>query len=77
MQFSRFDDDFRPSERARPKIKDDSELDYKNVEVLKKFLGTQGQILSRRRSGFAAQRQRLLKEAIKRARHLALLPFVD
>ena len=76
MQY-RFEEDFRPTERARPRIKDESELDYKNVEVLRKFMGTQGQILSRRRSGFGAQRQRILKEAIKRARHLALLPFVD
>lgn len=76
MQY-RFEEDFRPADRARPRIKDESELDYKNVDVLRKFMGTQGQILSRRRSGFTAQRQRLLKEAIKRARHLALLPFVD
>jgi small subunit ribosomal protein S18 len=76
MQY-RFEEDFRPMDRVRPRIKDESELDYKNVEVLRKFMGTQGQILSRRRSGFTAQRQRMLKEAIKRARHLALLSFVD
>jgi ribosomal protein S18 len=32
---------------------------------------------SRRRTGFSAQRQRMLKQALKRARHLALLPFVE
>jgi len=58
------------------KAKDD-ELDYKNVELLKKCVGGQGQMFSRRRTGLTAQRQRMLKKAIKRARHMGLLPFVD
>ncbi len=53
------------------------DIHYKNVELLRKCMGTQGQMFSRRRTGFSAQRQRALKEAIKRARHLGLLPFVD
>jgi small subunit ribosomal protein S18 len=55
----------------------DEDLDYKNVELLRKCVGGQGQMFSRRRTGLSAQRQRLLKKAIKRARHLGLLPFVD
>lgn len=55
----------------------DSDLDYKNVELLKKCIGGQGQMYSRRRTGLSAQRQRMLKNAIKRARHMGLLPFVD
>lgn len=55
----------------------DTDLDYKNVELLRKCMGTQGQMFSRRRTGLTAQRQRLLKNAIKRARHMGLLPFVD
>ncbi|MEZ6017806.1 MAG: 30S ribosomal protein S18 [Planctomycetota bacterium] len=55
---------------------DDPKIDYKNVEYLEKFLTPQGQILSRRRSGFCNQCQRQLKQAIKRARHVGLLPFV-
>ncbi len=51
-------------------------IDYKDLELLRKCLGPQGQILSRRRTGLSAKRQRELKSAIKRARHLALLPFV-
>ena len=43
---------------------------------LSRFIGPQGQILSRRRSGFTAQCQKELKQAIKRARHLALMAFV-
>ena len=54
----------------------DPKIDYKDLEYLGKFLTTQGQIVSRRRSGFCAQCQKQLKQAIKRARHLALLPFV-
>lgn len=55
---------------------DDPIIDYKNLEYLGKFLTPQSQILSRKRTGFCSQCQRELKQAIKRARHLALLPFV-
>ena len=55
---------------------DDPAIDYKLTEYLSKFLTPQGQILSRRRSGFCTQCQKQLKQAIKRARHLALMPFV-
>lgn len=53
-----------------------AELDYKDIELLSKYVGPQGQILSRRRTGFSAQRQKDLKKAIKRARHIGLLSFV-
>lgn len=55
---------------------DDPIIDHKNIEYLSKFLTPQGQILSRRRTGFCAQCQKQLKQSIKRARHVALLPFV-
>jgi small subunit ribosomal protein S18 len=55
---------------------DDPKIDYKNIQYLEKFLTPQGQILSRRRTGFCNQCQRQLKQAIKRARHVGLLPFV-
>ncbi len=55
----------------------EQDLDYKNPELLRRCMGTQGQMFSRRRTGFSAQRQRSLKKAIKRARHLGLLPFVE
>lgn len=57
-------------------LKPGQELDYKDLELIKKCVGSQGQILSRRRTALDAKRQRELKQAIKRARHLALLPFV-
>ena len=65
------------SEKRGPALVHKSDtIDYKQLELLEKCLGSQGQIVSRRRSGLTAQRQRDLKRAIKRARHLALLPFV-
>ena len=54
----------------------DDPIDYKDLELISKCVGSQGQILSRRRTGLVAQRQRLLKRAIKRARHLGLLSFI-
>ena len=51
-------------------------LDYKNLELMAKCIDGQGQIPSRRRTGLNSKRQRELKAAIKRARHMALLPFV-
>jgi len=62
--------------RSSPIEKKAENIDYKNLELLVKCLSSQGQIISRRRSGLDAQHQRMLKQAIKRARHMGLLPFV-
>jgi small subunit ribosomal protein S18 len=51
-------------------------LDYKDVETLKKFLNPHGKILSHRRTGLSAAAQRSLANAVKRARFMALLPFI-
>ncbi len=51
-------------------------IDYKDVELLKRFLNDQGKILPRRVTGTSLKNQRRLARAIKRARHLALLPYV-
>ncbi|NJN67034.1 MAG: 30S ribosomal protein S18 [Chloroflexaceae bacterium] len=48
--------------------------DYKDVKRLQKYITSQGKILPRRRTGVCAKMQRRLAMAIKRARHLALLP---
>ena len=50
-------------------------IDYKDVETLKRFVTDRGKILPRRVTGTSAKFQRLLTTAIKRARHMALLPF--
>ncbi len=51
-------------------------IDYKDVDTLKEFLSERGKIRSRRQTSTCAQHQRRLAQAVKRARHLALLPFV-
>ena len=51
-------------------------IDYKDPEFLKKFLNEQGKILPRRLTGTSLKYQRKMATAIKRARHLALLPYV-
>ncbi len=51
-------------------------VDYKDPEFLKKFLNEQGRILPRRITGTSLKYQRKVAKAVKRARHLALLPFV-
>lgn len=52
-------------------------IDYKDVELLKRFISEKGKILPRRVTGTCAKYQRQLAIAIKRARIMALLPFVD
>ena len=51
-------------------------IDYKDIDLLSLFLTEQGKILPRRVTGITVQQQRKLTKAIKRARILALLPFV-
>ena len=50
-------------------------IDYKDFSFLRRFLSDRGRIESRRKSGTCAKHQRGLAQAIKRARHLALLPY--
>ena len=50
--------------------------DYKDVKRLQRFVSERGKIMPRRRTGTCARHQRGLTVAVKRARHLALLPFV-
>ncbi len=51
-------------------------IDYKDTEILRKFLNPHGRILARRKTGVTAKNQRKLAEAVKRARFMGLLPFV-
>ena len=52
-------------------------VDYKDPEFLKKFLNEQGKILPRRLTGTSQKFQKKVAQAVKRARHLAILPFVQ
>jgi small subunit ribosomal protein S18 len=58
-------------------LKTTDTLDYKDVELLSKFLTEQGKILPRRVTGLTTKQQTKLTKAVKRARILALLPFVS
>ena len=51
-------------------------IDYKDTESLKKMISGNGKILSRKRTGATAMEQRMLAKAVKRARYMALLPYV-
>ena len=53
------------------------EVDYKDIATLSKLTTQQGKIFSRKRSGNCAKHQRSAKRAIKRARFLALMPYVS
>ncbi|MDP4020860.1 MAG: 30S ribosomal protein S18 [Candidatus Adlerbacteria bacterium] len=53
-----------------------SHIDYKDIETLKRFLNPHGKIMARRRTGLSAASQRSLATAVKRARFMALLPYI-
>lgn len=53
------------------------EIDYKQHETLRRYISEHGRIKPRRQTGVCARHQRSLATAVKRARHLALLPFVS
>ena len=56
--------------------KDNNDIDYKDVVKLRKYISERGKILPRRITGNCAKHQRALTVAIKRARHIALMPYV-
>ena len=62
------------SEREEVEIK--KYVDYKDVAYLKQFTNAHAKIVGKRRTGVPAAKQRQIAEAIKRARYMALLPFV-
>ena len=54
-----------------------TEIDYKDINILKQYIGESGKIVPSRITGTKAQYQRQLATAVKRARYLALLPYTD
>ncbi|CAK9188902.1 unnamed protein product [Sphagnum troendelagicum] len=67
----------RSSRRRLPPIRSGEIIDYKNINLLRRFISEQGRILSRRMNRLTSKQQRLMTIAIKRARVLALLPFLN
>ena len=58
-------------------IKPSEPIDYKDVDLLRKFITERGKILPRRITGLTAKQQRDITLAVKRARLVALLPFIN
>jgi len=52
-------------------------VDYKDVDLLKQFLNPHGRVMSRKRTNLTAKQQRAVERAIKRARFMGLLPYVQ
>ena len=68
--------------RRRKKVcafcgKEEKAIDYKDAATLKKFVSERGKILPRRITGTCAKHQRALTAAVKRARHVAIMPYVQ
>lgn len=80
---NRNDDDFNPRFRKiRKKVcalcaDKDLVIDYKDAEQLKKYINDKGKILPRRATGACAKHQRDITLAVKRARHIAVLPYTQ
>ncbi|MFB5269475.1 30S ribosomal protein S18 [Paenibacillus enshidis] len=77
------DDNKRPARRGRNKrrkvcyftVNKITHIDYKDTDLLKKFISERGKILPRRVTGTSAKYQRMLTIAVKRSRQIALLPY--
>ncbi len=72
----------RPGGRRRRKVcafcgQNAPKIDYKDTALLKKYISERGKILPRRITGNCAKHQRAITVAIKRARHVALMPYVQ
>ena len=72
----------RPVRRSRKKVcsfcmEKAETIDYKDTAKLRKYISERGKIVPRRVTGTCAQHQRELTTAIKRARHVALLPYTN
>ncbi len=77
------DDDFNPKFRKMRKkvcmLCNDKNfvLDYKNADQLKKFINEKGKILPRRATGACSKHQRFITTAVKRGRHIAVIPYTQ
>ena len=66
----------KPKKKANPlKIAKIANIDYKDTNLLRKFISDRGKIRARRVTGVSVQQQRLIATAVKNAREMALLPY--
>ncbi len=70
---------FRPRRKKVSKLTKSKaqHVDYKDVELLRQYIDPRGKIIPRRTNGNSARHQRMLSHAVKRARYMALLPYVS
>lgn len=67
----------KPRVKRAAKVSPSITFSYKKIEVLSRFINEQGSIFSREETGLSQKQQKQLATAVKRARHLALLPFTQ
>nr|YP_009926684.1 ribosomal protein S18 [Lophopyxis maingayi]QNK04976.1 ribosomal protein S18 [Lophopyxis maingayi] len=67
----------RSFRRRLPPIQSGDQIDYRNISLISRFISQQGKILSRRVTRLTLKQQRLITIAIKQARILSLLPFLN
>ncbi|NOX49310.1 MAG: 30S ribosomal protein S18 [Gammaproteobacteria bacterium] len=65
------------SRRRMQQAQKESDIDYKDLDALRQFIGETGKIVPSRITGTTARFQRRLAQEIKRARYLSLLPYTD
>ena len=65
------------SRRRMQQAKQEGDIDYKDLDTLRQFIGETGKIVPSRITGTTARFQRTLAREVKRARYLALLPYTD
>ena len=70
------DDEVKKSKYCRFKKSGIKIIDYKDPDFLMKFVNEQGKLLPRRLTGTSAKYQKKVSQAVKRARHLAILPYL-
>jgi small subunit ribosomal protein S18 len=75
-QLRKFNKRLRPVARNCQFCDNKTIPDYKDTSILAKYMSERGKLLGRARTGICSKHQRLLTTAIKRARHLAFLPFI-
>jgi small subunit ribosomal protein S18 len=65
------------SRRRMQQAQQEGDIDYKDLDTLRQFIGETGKIVPSRITGTTARFQRMLAKEVKRARYLALLPYTD
>lgn len=66
-----------PKKRWTPVFEAGTEIDFKDIKLLSRFVTERGRILPRKITGLTAQQQRMVTKAVKRARQMSLLPFIS